>query len=106
MKRDYIITEEEFIQGKCFSGHYFYEHAKYILKQIKTIPNMSYILYRYKNIIKLDDKIIILKAHDHHTRKYITGYNKNRKELFTLHCDISPEVLFNVILSYLKNMNI
>ena len=104
--RDYIVSEEEYIKNKCFSGHNFYKHAKYIIKKIKITPNMSYTLYRYKNIITLGDKSIILKAHDHHTRKYITGYNKNHKELFTLHCDISPEMLFNVILSYLKNMNI
>ncbi len=104
--KDYVVTKEEFLENKCFSGHYFYEHAKYILKKIKNIPNMSYKLYRYKNIISLDDNIIILKAHDHHTRKYITGYDKKHKELFTLHCDISPKVMFNVILSYLKNMNI
>jgi hypothetical protein len=66
-------------------------------------PEIAVVFYRSKVVATLTDKMIIFKAHHHRSKRYVTAFNKHYSELFTLRDDVSPEAMYQVIMSYLAN---
>lgn len=97
--KDYEISLDEFMANEGYSCKNFLEHMKYFVKQAKKL-NIHYTLYRYKMIV---ENKYIAKVHDHkHSRRYVTLYDQQNKEVFTARNDITPKLLFQMLYHYVK----
>jgi hypothetical protein len=106
MASDYKVTLQDFLDNECFSAKHFKNHFLYFIQnKTRLYPDLDYTLYRYKIVIWTDPaKKYHLKVHHHgKSRKYVTVVHPGtRKELATLHCDIPPKILLDMVYHYLK----
>ena len=107
MTRDYKITLQDFLDNECFSAKHFKDHFLYFIQnRDRLYPDLDFTLYRYKIMIWTDPaKKYHLKAHfDGKSRKYVTLVHPGtRKELATLHCDVPPGILLDLIHGIVKS---
>lgn len=102
--RDHRITVDEYFKNNGYSSHHFIKHFKYFYKNMPKWLEMK--VYRSKiKLLNINNrKQVILHVHfNGRSDKYMTILNKSgTNELATMRCDLSPNILRNVTLSFLR----
>ena len=87
MSKRMSYTFEEYVDAGGWSSHYFLEHAKHLIPDVKKMDNVELKIGRHVIHILLHGKVF-LKAYVHYkgrSREFLTFTDKRGRDIITFH---------------------